>query len=246
MQPLETWEELVAGYVLEDLSPEEKKVFDQLLQERPEQVAAEIRQLKETLALTPYALPEAVPSSLLRNQLLEAAQQQTTTVTDLSLYAPRRSKAWISWAGSAAAVAALVFGLDSYRLRQELQAAQAQLAEQRSLVSMLHQANTRLVAFRASTPSSKASGNLVITPTAPEAVLTLTNVPPLSEGQMYRLWAVVKGKKIACGEFTPSAEGSVFVKLPMDDKTANNPLVVTLEPTQSSTASGPMVMSTGI
>jgi anti-sigma-K factor RskA len=75
MQSSERWEELVAGYVLEDLSLEERKEFDQLLKERPELVAIEISRLQETLALTPYALPEAVPSSALRNRLLEAAQR---------------------------------------------------------------------------------------------------------------------------------------------------------------------------
>ena len=246
-QPLEMWEELVAGYVLEDLSLEEKKAFDQLLQERPELVAAEIRHLKETLALTPYALPEAIPSPLLRNQLLVAAQQQTTQVVDLSI-APRRSAAWLSWAGSAAAVIALVFGLDSYRLRQELQTTQEQLAQQQSIVSMLQQANTRLVTLRSSGPSSEASGNLVVTPSDKDAVLVLKNLAPIPKEQVYRLWAVINGKKFPCGQFTPDPKGTVFLKLPMEDALVKAPLVVTLEPSLSpaTSAEGPMVMTTDI
>lgn len=248
MQPLEMWEELVAGYVLEDLSLEEKKAFDQLLQERPELVAAEIRHLKETLAMTPYALPEALPSPLLRNQLLVAAEQQTAQVIDLATVAPRRSVAWLSWAGSAAAVIALVFGLDSYRLRQELQTAQGQLAQQQSIVSMLQQANTRLVTLRSSGPSSEASGNLVVTPSDKDAVLVLKNLAPVPKEQVYRLWAVINGKKFPYGQFTPDPKGTVFLKLPMEDALVRAPLVVTLEPSlsPSTSAEGPMVMTTDI
>jgi anti-sigma-K factor RskA len=248
MQPLEMWEELVAGYVLEDLSLEEKKAFDQLLQERPELVAAEIRRLKETLALTPYALPEAIPSPRLRNQLLVAAEQQTAQVINLSTVASRRSVAWLSWAGSAAAVIALVLGLDSYRLRQELQTTQEQLAQQQSIVSMLQQTNTRLVTLRPSTPSSEASGNLVVTPSDKDAVLVLKNLAPIPKEQVYRLWAVIKGKKLPCGQFTPDPKGTVFLKLPMEEALVKAPLVVTLEPSlsPSTSAEGPMVMTTDI
>jgi anti-sigma-K factor RskA len=247
MQPLEMWEELVAGYVLEDLSLEEKKAFDQLLQERPELVAAEIRHLKETLALTPYALPEALPSPLLRNQLLVAAEQQTQVI-NLATVAPLRSVAWLSWAGSAAAVIALVFGLDSYRLRQELQTTQGQLAQQQSIVSMLQQANTHLVAFRSSGPSSEASGNLIVTPSDKDAVLVLKNLAPLPKEQVYRLWAVIKGKKFLCSQFTPDPKGTVFLKLPMEEALVKAPLMVTLEPSlsPSTSAEGPMVMTTDI
>ncbi len=248
MQPLEMWEELVAGYVLEDLSLEEKKAFDQLLQERPELVAAEIRRLKETLALTPYALPDAIPSPRLRNQLLVAAEQQTAQVIDLSTVASRRSVAWLSWAGSAAAVIALVLGLDSYRLRQELQTTQEQLAQQQSIVSMLQQTNTRLVTLRPSAPSSEASGNLVVTPSDKDAVLVLKNLAPIPKEQVYRLWAVIKGKKFPCGQFTPDPKGTVFLKLPMEEALVKAPLVVTLEPSlsPSTRAEGPMVMTTDI
>jgi anti-sigma-K factor RskA len=248
MQPLEMWEELVAGYVLEDLSLEEKQAFDRLLQERPELVAAEIRRLKETLALTPYALPETLPSPKLRDQLLVAAQQQTAQVIDLSNVTSRRSGAWISWAGSAAAVIALVFGLDSYRLRQELRTTQEQLAQQKSIVSMIQQANTRLVTFKASAPKSQASGNLVITSSEKEAVLVLKNLATLPKEQVYRLWAVIDGKKFPCGQFTPDAQGTVFLKLPMEEALVKAPLMVTLEPSLSppTSAEGPMVMTTDI
>ncbi len=247
MQPLEMWEELVAGYVLEDLSLEEKQAFDQLLQERPEQVAGEIRRLKETLALTPYALPETLPSPKLRDQLLVAAQQQTAQVIDLSNVASRRSS-WVSWAGSAAAVVALVLGWDSYCVRQELQTTQEQLAQQKSIVSMIQQANTRLVTFKASAPKSQASGNLVVTSSDKEAVLVLKNLAPVPKDQVYRLWAVIDGKKSPCGQFTPDPQGTVFLKLPMEEALVKAPLMVTLEPSLSppTSAEGPMVMTTDI
>jgi anti-sigma-K factor RskA len=248
MQPPEPWEELVAGYVLEDLSLEERKAFDQLLKEQPELVAIEISRLQETLALTPYALPEAVPSSALRNRLLEAAQPTTLMKSSVATLPRRRPALWTYLAGGVAAAAALVFGLDSYFLRQKLDTAQEQIAQQQAVLSMLYQSNTRLVAFKASAPKSQASGNLVMTSGDKEAVLVLKNLPPVPKEKVYRLWALIEGKKFPCGQFTPDPKGTVFFKLPMEDTLVKAPLMVTLEPSLSppTSAEGPMVMTTEI
>ncbi len=248
MQPPELWEELVAGYVLEDLSLEEKEAFDQLLKERPEHVATEIRRLQETLALTPYALPEAVPSLALRKRLLEAAQPEALVKQSGATLPRRRPALWTYWAGGVAAAAALVFGLDSYALRQKLNTAQKQITQQQAVLSMLYHSNTRLVAFKASTPQSQASGNLLVTSSDKEAVLVLKNLAPVPKEKIYRLWAVINGKKFPCGQFTPDAKGTVFLKLPMEDALVKVPLMVTLEPSLSppTSAEGPMVMTTEI
>jgi anti-sigma-K factor RskA len=248
MQSSERWEELVAGYVLEDLSLEERKEFDQLLKERPELVAIEISRLQETLALTPYALPEAVPSSALRNRLLEAAQPTALMKNSVVPLPRRRPALWTYLAGGVAAAAALVFALDSYSLRQKLDTAQAQIAQQQAVLSMLYQSNTRLVAFKASAPKSQASGNLVITTSHKDAVLVLKNLAPLPKEQVYRLWAMIDGKKFPCGQFTPDPKGTVFLKLPMEEALVKAPLMVTLEPSLSppTSAEGPMVMTTEI
>jgi Anti-sigma-K factor rskA len=76
----------------------------------------------------------------------------------------------------------------------------------------------------------------------------LKNLAPLPKEQVYRLWAMIDGKKFPCGQFTPDPKGTVFLKLPMEEALVKAPLMVTLEPSLSppTSAEGPMVMTTEI
>ena len=67
----EDLEELLAGYVLGDLSPEEAEDLQQILLDRPELVA-EAQILQEVLAALPYTLPLGEPSPQLRQNILDA------------------------------------------------------------------------------------------------------------------------------------------------------------------------------
>ncbi len=64
-------EELLAGYVLGDLSPEEAEDLQQILLDRPE-LLAEAQILQEVLAALPYTLPVVEPSPQLRQNILDA------------------------------------------------------------------------------------------------------------------------------------------------------------------------------
>lgn len=69
--PPEYLEELLAGYVLGNLSPEEAEDLQQILLDRPE-LAAEVQILQEVLATLPYALPVVEPSPQLRQNIFQA------------------------------------------------------------------------------------------------------------------------------------------------------------------------------
>ncbi|MBI4781102.1 MAG: anti-sigma factor [Oscillatoriophycideae cyanobacterium NC_groundwater_1537_Pr4_S-0.65um_50_18] len=69
----DNWQELIAGYALGDLSPEEAEELQRLLADNPD-LTAEVASLQEVLALMPYALPQYEPSSQLRDSILAIAQ----------------------------------------------------------------------------------------------------------------------------------------------------------------------------
>jgi anti-sigma factor RsiW len=103
--------ELIAGYVLGNLSPKETQEFEQLLKARPK-LEQEVDQMRETLALMPYALSETAPPPRVRSNLLNAIDplQVRKTITPRLLVAT----------GLIAAFFLLSLGLDNYRLRREL------------------------------------------------------------------------------------------------------------------------------
>ena len=104
-------EELMAGFVMGNLSPEEAEEFQHLLARDPDLVEDSDR-LQEVLACLPYGLPEEQPSPQLRSRILARAENP----------APRRVRSLNlkMMSGAIAALFVLALGIDNYQLRQTL------------------------------------------------------------------------------------------------------------------------------
>lgn len=245
--PSEQIEELAAGYVLDDLSPEEAELLEQALRDHPE-LNTRANFLQDAFTALPYDLPEAVPPPHLWANILQAAQAADHPV--LTVVEPLRQMpriAWVRLAGGLAALVAIALGLDNLRLRQELQLARQTDPER--VATILQRPNSRLVALRASN-TSEAVGTLLFTPGKwQEVVLSLQNLPPLPPGEIYRLWLTLNnGQVLPCGEFNTNAQKSVFIKLnppktpPAGTKTTG--MFVTVNTTDSPLEpTGPRIMS---
>jgi len=232
--------ELLAGYILGDLGPEEQQEFVALLRDNPE-LSQELEYLQETLDSLPYTLPEPEPSSQLRGTLLEAAARTLPVAQTPRL---RLVRSFSPWLAAAASIAVVIVGVDSYRVHQELAQTQSQLGQQVAITQMLWTSGTHLVTFKPMDTKTGASGSMVVTPGDTRAVLVLREVTPIPSHQVYRLWATVDGKKQICGEFTPDAKGEVWVKVPVDETLSKMPLVVTLESINAPMEpTGPMILT---
>lgn len=246
---------LLAGYVLDDLTPEEVAQVEQLLAQQPA-LAMEAQKLQSTLAVLSLSLPATQPSPNLESQLLQAAQ------TDKAAAKPRRSVGrslgrWVAVSSAAAVIVGLslevvqlrrqlgVVQADRQALQTELETAQTTLAQiqqtelpqtrqelsrYQEAVSVLQQPDNRYFAMNGTAPEMSSSGSLVIAPEVASSVLVLRGVPALPEGQIYRLWAVVDGKKVACGDFMPNAAGDVFVQLSVGQWGNTTEVSITIEP----------------
>jgi anti-sigma-K factor RskA len=230
-------EELMTGYVLGDLSPEEGLEFQRLLAENP-QLATEVSSLQEALEVLPYALPEVTPPPHLRTAILEAANSSLTPTST-----PKRfSLPWSKIAAGAAALLALALGLDNYNLRQQLKTVQAQ----KEVIEVLQQRNTRLFTLTGTENANTASGSIAINTNEQKAVIVFQNLPASPVGQIYRLWAIVDDKKIACANFDASQQGTVLAEFTIPAaacSSTKSTLAVTLEPsTLPPQPVGPAVM----
>lgn len=244
MEPSPINEELLAGHVLGDLDSLEQQQFNNLLRDDPG-LALEIERLQETLNLLPYTLPEEeVPSPLLRDKILNTVQTTPplTKVTAPVQSLPVARPSFWPWLGSIAAVAAVVLGLDSLRLRQELSTVQGQLSQQQAVSQLLQNSDTKLVSFKGTTEAMQSSGNLLFTPNQ-TAILTLKDINPIPKSQVYRLWAIIDDKKIFCGDFTPDAQGKVLLSIKLAPELAGATLAVSLEPNKPlPQPTGPIVL----
>jgi anti-sigma-K factor RskA len=236
-QNSQQWQELLADYVLGDVTPEEAETVHQLLIAHPE-LQGEVNRLQETLALLPLALPESSPPKTLKTNILRLAQANPANSILDSF--KRRSKLRFFALGSVALSLILGLGFSNYRLYQELALVQADLVQYQQALAALPEPNNRLLSLKGTNDAPTATGVVLIMPNTQKAVMTLWNLTPLPKGQVYRLWAVAKGKKFDCGQFNADKKGQVLMQMPLDNVIINTSTVlVTIEP------NGPVSQPTG-
>lgn len=122
--------DLVAGYILDNLSPEETDRLNQALNETPA-LHAEIASFGETFSLLPYAIPTATPAAHLKSKILSAAtqsiRQPIATHPKPSNVFPINSKRrqWQQWipviSTGIAAIATAALGLNQLQLSRQSQ-----------------------------------------------------------------------------------------------------------------------------
>ena len=242
------WEELLAGYVLGDLDPEEVIEMHKIILEHPE-IVTKIDHFQETLAMLPLGLSEAHPAKNLRDRI--AAQAIPITVENLSTdplapsidslnvplvtinRSPRRRNLWklatISLS-SIGAIALIALGFDNYQMRQQIASNQIELNKHRETIAMLQGSDNRMISLKGMGAIPTASGSVMIAPTEKTAMISIQNLMPIPQDNSYRLWAIVDGKKVDCAQFRPDEQGKVFVKVPLGNalkKTTT--LIITIE-----------------
>lgn len=256
------WDELLAGYVLGDLSTEEITEMHQIIADHPE-IIAEIDQLQETLAMLPLGLSETAPSSNLRDRIAAAVispnfenlsrTSSDPLIDDLDdpLLLPKRSRShqniWKLAAiglSSIAAIALVAIGFDNAQMRQQIAKNQTELQTYRQTIAMLQSADNRMISLKGMGAIPTASGSVMIAPTEKTAMISIQNLMPIPQENSYRLWAIVDGKKVDCAQFRPDAQGKVFIKVPLGNALKQSTtLIITIEPNKDMPEpTGEMVM----
>jgi anti-sigma-K factor RskA len=238
------WPELLAGYVLGDLSSDDMIRVKQHLETHPEAVE-EVRALEMALGLLPLGLPDRpVPPHIkttLFRQIAPVARQA------------RGRRHWMVLAGSMAAAAIAALGVQNYQLQAQIQGAQQEMAGLRSAqeklvanrdrASLVGNFEGRKLSMAGSGAAQGAKGEVFIMPEQNRAVLAVDNMPQPPEGKVYHLWAVVDGQKVACIQFVPERDGKVLMQLPANRWSKAVQVAVTLEPVVGDAVpSGDMVM----
>lgn len=245
----ERLEELMAGYVLGNLSSEEAEELNQLLTEHPE-LETELQRLQEVLGVLPYALPEVEPPQQLRQSILDTVSAESSI--ELSNPLPvaqkrRRRNSPLFWSrivGSVAALLVLALVFENYQIRGRVENLEAEVAPREAVIAMLQKPDTHVVPLKGMAQASAATGSMIVTPGDSKAVLILKNLPVLPKGQVYQLWSVVNDETIPWGQFRTRQHGTVFVKFSRPSNFEVTALAITVEVSPTPTApAGPMVMA---
>ena len=214
--------DLAVEYVLGELSREDATTFERRLAGDPE-LAEEVRRLRATLGLLPFATVTEPPPHL-RARVLAAGRASAPARTS----APRRV-VWSRFAAAAAAVLALAFGFDAYRVRRDL-------ALERELTATLHEPN--VVRSFALAGTGGAYGTVALDLDAKRGAVVVKGLRALPPGERYRLWAQVGERSVFCGEFGASAAGTIVAQFPVPVESYAAP-IAKLFVTQESAPRGP-------
>ncbi len=269
ISPVE-WSELLAGYVLGDLTPQEIAAVETYVASNPT-AQQELQQLQAAFSIVADTAPlsaisvdsfSATPAELeslakMRQQIV--APQPLVAQTCPSL--KNRILPWLGWGlGSIATIAATALGWQNYQLdrqltlvRQEIQQSgqqfnkKLQVAQQeiQSQQVLLRQSGNKLLAIDGM-DGGKSTGSLIMSPAMDTAVLALQKVPALPAGKVYRMWAVMGIDEMACADFVPDKSGQVFQKISVKEWQSAKTVVVTIESAkQSPMPEGDAVMMGG-
>jgi hypothetical protein len=212
--------DLVAGCILDDLSPEEAACLNQALAEAPT-LYEEIASFREAFYLIPYDMPILEPSERLKDKIISAASH---SIADNSLESPHskvvpiaspRHRTWKRWipaiSTGIAAVAVAALGLNQVQLsrqsqqtvalQQQLEATNAELTRLRSelqanqgTIALLRQPDTQMYSLIGVTSNPKnsrpATARLFFNPGTPTVALVAQDLAKLPSNQIYRLWSV--------------------------------------------------------
>jgi Anti-sigma-K factor rskA len=252
--PSEFSPELLAGYVLGDLTKAEIAIIEAYLAAHPDQ-QAEVAKLMLPLDLLALTLPADHPPTSLRSQILQsAAAEAVVTVNLVEQFAPKSQQSWRSIQSIAAGIGLFLLaglGWNSYQLSHELATVKqdlktAQIANKTpqpqsnlALVSLLQEPNNRFLTLKnMEGKTGMGMGSLVMIPSKSAAVLALQQIKPLPPGQVYRMWAIMGDEEMNCADFLPDADGKVLKQISLKHWEKAKKIMITIEQKSAKEAEG--------
>lgn len=180
----EQWQDLIAGYVLGNLSAEEAVALWQLLEQHPS-FQADLEQM-QTILERVYNPPSVAPPSSLKDRIL--AQQRPLTAPPTKLFSkPTSANISAPWWAPLGAALVVFLGLNNLRLWQELELAQSTAPRFSSVATL-----TVRLDPTPNNPRPSASAEVLIDSQTLQAFLKVENLPHLSPDEVYVLWTVIE------------------------------------------------------
>lgn len=238
--------ELAAGYALGALEAEDRARFEALLAAGDAEATAALRDFGSAvsgLAAETTETPSPAVKVALMARIDAEGRSREAVVRTLSVVKPdrpRRSTWTLVLSGAmAAGIAAIAVGLvvsAAYdrrltQLAHEAAALKQETERQQSLVALLRDPATQVVALSGLEPARGAKARMLWHATA-GGLLVAQGLPPAPEGKAYELWAIAgAGAPQPAGVFTVDAKGFGSLRVaPLQAAGAVDTFAVTLEP----------------
>jgi anti-sigma-K factor RskA len=223
---------LAAAYVLDALDDNERREFEQHLEDCPA-CAEELDSLRDAASALAFAVEGPAPPPSLRESILERARAERPPEVASIRSRRRYALPVVTAVAAVAACAAIALGVWASTLNSDLDSEQRTIDQ---IGSVLSDGGARTIAL---TPQR---GQLVVAPSG-NAVLVASGIQPAPSGKTYEAWVVpAKGAPVPAGIFRG---GNDAVLLLNRDVPRGTKVAVSLEPAGGSQKlSGPVLFAT--
>jgi anti-sigma-K factor RskA len=207
-------EELMSGYVLDALTPEETAEFEQYLR-NDLTLIQRTNQMQEIVGLLPHSTQIKAPPELRTkiqkiSQATAIAPAQPPQLRPIGQRQSRRSRTLWKLLGAIGALALLILGLDNLRLRYQLATATRQVTTLQASVAE-HEEEDYTFELAAKQAGSKALATIVFDADRGVMFVGAKHLPPLPPGEAYHIWAFTKdNQKVLCGRFNIDSSDQVI------------------------------------
>ena len=242
--------DLFAAYALHALSPEEEATVEQYLAAHPDAVN-DVAMLKEAAAMLPYSVPSLTPNPQLRMRLMANVYQEAlaeigerprdTQPVSLDRVRARRQPG-IVWPFAAVILLVLSIGFGGWAaaLNKDLTGKDRVIATQSSAITAAGMTKP----ITGTTPNAATRGELLRLASDQAAVLTISGLPSLANGNVYEVWFVAGAAPVGAGLFAPNPDGS-WSGLVHGDVTNAQAIAISVEPSGGSPAPTGTIVAKG-
>lgn len=200
--------ELCTGHVLNALSAEEEREFQQLLAEADEEQLKMLEDMKAVAAELAALSPAKEPSPSVKNQIMKMVDGTSENETN----APIHQMKWYRLAVAAAIIfvastLALFFytqSLESEITQQQttIERLETEVERKEELLTILEARDVDLVLMDGMEDMSpNGYGKVVWDKEGGRALLQVANIPSVPSDKDYQLWFIVNGQPISAGVF---------------------------------------------
>lgn len=227
-------EELIEGYALDALEPEERSIVDQHTSICPP-CRKQLHVTEDAVHMLGFVATPIAPPGHCKRKLLEKIEREQFLHTPT-----RRSRTaapFSAWATVAALVLFMATGVWGVSLQRQIGRMSNDMARARNEIAELEGMLAEVQAIRplkGEGQSQFAVANTFMKPGSNKALLVIRNLPPLSPGQTYQVWVARDGMQEGLTTFNPPpADDTIQVAIePREPMDHYKWIMVTIEESQ--------------
>lgn len=255
----EKFEQFCAGYVLHTLEEAERQEFEQMLEDASEEERTLYQNMHSAVNQLVFTVKGNEPGPAVKEQLMshirsgggEIEQEDSPVASEImkETEEPENGFDWFSFAVAASFALLIItmslifysFSLNSdiSELESNIEQQKAQLTElehdlreREEILSVLGAREVEIVELSGMDVNPNGYGKVIWNGENRQIVLQASNLPAVSQGREYQLWALTPDSPISAGVFAVNEETNNFyrIELPADILQSVNGFAVTMEP----------------